>query len=299
MRETLLHLLKISVSVAIPLASLATGLRAATVDPLWLFRRPSLLLRSLLAILVIVPLGTILFLEAIGASGVLASGMIVAILAVGIGPPAALKQSKTAGDTLAYEVELNAVLLALAIVFIPAAVALIGTQYHLALDLRASSVAALVLTRALIPLLIGVLLARFLPRVAAPVGRMAGPFIQIVLLVVVVVALAATWRALFSLGGRAWLTCAAVALGALVVGHLFGGPERAERRMLATFSSMRFPGLALLIATILPLGKQVIPVVLAYAICSTVLVAVYGAVMSRRGHPAGRAAPLAPAPGRA
>jgi BASS family bile acid:Na+ symporter len=296
MRETLVSVFKIVVAVVIPLASLATGLRTVNVDPFWLLKRRPLLLRSLLAILVLIPVGTVLFLQVLHASPLVNTGLMVSILAIGIGPPAAFKRTRAAAAHVDYEVELNVVLLILSIVFIPAAVALLGAYLGLPLRLSASSVAGLVFTRALVPLAIGVLVARFYPRLAAPLARFAGPFVQIVLLVLVVVALAATWRSLFGLGLRTWTICAALALGAMIVGHLCGGHEPADRRVLATFSSMRFPGLALLIASVSPLGKQVVPVVLAYALSSLVLVAIYDAVLSRRGRPAGRAIPV-PAPG--
>jgi BASS family bile acid:Na+ symporter len=302
MHEDLLHVLKIAASIAIPLASLATGLRAATVDPLWLLKRPSLLVRSLLAILVLVPIGTIAFLHAIGASPLVASGVIVAILAVGLGPAAELKRTRAAEAHVVYEVELNVVLLALSIVFIPLAVALVGKHFHRDLHLDASAVAALVLTRALVPLLLGVAVARLLPRLAAPLGRLAAPAIQIFMLAVVAVALVGFWRPLFALGARAWAICGVVALGALAIGHLCGGPEREDRRVLATLSSVRFPGMALLVASVAPLGKKVVPVVLAYIISSALITAVYGTVTSRRPRPAGRAVPaepVLPAPGRA
>jgi bile acid:Na+ symporter, BASS family len=300
MHETLLDAFKTVVSVVIPLAALATGLRASTVDPLWLFKRPALLLRSLLAILVLVPMGTLIFLEAVAPPTLVEGGLLVAILAVGIGPPAAFSHTRAAEEhVVAYEVELNVVLLLLSIIFIPAAVAFLGAYFNLQLRLDPSRVAAVVFTRALVPLLAGVLIARLFPRAIAPLGRVVGPIIQISLLLVVVVALVAFWRGLVGLGGQAWLLCAAVAMGALCVGHLCGGPERSERRVLATFSSTRFPALALLIASVAPRGKQLIPVVLAYVISSLVCGILYGLVMSRRERSAPAPMPLAPISGRA
>ena len=79
----------------------------------------------------------------------------------------------------------------------------------------------------------------------------------------IVIALLATWKALLAIGGGAWLTIAAVALLALVIGHLSGGHDREQRSVLAAFSVMRFPALALLIASILPRGRQLLPFILA------------------------------------
>jgi BASS family bile acid:Na+ symporter len=293
MRDAFMHGLRIAMGVIIPLASVATGLRAAAADPLWLFKRPSLLLRSLLAVLVLVPLVTFALLEVVGASMLIEGGVLVAILAVGIGPPAVFKHTGKDDAHIAYEVEMNVLLLALAILYIPAVLTVLGRYFGRELHLDASRVAWLVLTRSLVPLLVGVLLARFLPRVAEPLGRIAAPLVQVVLLVVVVVALFATRRGLFALGASGWLICAVVAATAVAVGHLCGGPDPLKRKVLVALSAVRFPGLALLIASVLPNGRQVIPVVLAYVLCSVVLLAIYGAVTSgsrrqseRRGIPA-------------
>lgn len=291
MSGTLFHAFKLVVGAVIPFASLVTGLRAATVDPLWLLKRPSLLLRSLLAILILVPVGATAFVESVGASPLIKTGIIVSVLAVGIGPPAILKRTRAATANVAYEVELDIVLMALAIVFVPVAVAVLGRYYGLALSLGAGQVAVLVSTRLIGPLLFGVVMARLAPRVAGPVARVGSPIVQIVLLLVMALAFVATWRGLLGLGVRGWLSCGAIALGALAIGHLCGGSDRSNRRVLAAFCVVRFPGLALLIASIAPLGKQVVPVVLAYAVCSVVIVGVYGAIASRRGRPAGRSIP--------
>jgi BASS family bile acid:Na+ symporter len=297
MRQTVFQALKVILSVVIPLASLATGLEAATVDPFWLFKRPSLLLRSLLALLILIPSGTVLFLEAIHAPPLLLTGLTVSILAVGVGPPALLTHTRARDKNVAYEVELNVVLMALAVAFIPTAVALLGMYFHVPLRLNVAGVAKVVLTRVLVPLLAGVLVARLFPRLAGPLGRVAAPVVQIALLAVVVVALILTWRSLLAIGARGWITSAAVAFGALVIGHLLGGPEPENRRVLATLGAIRFPGMALLIATITPLGRRVVPVVLAYVLSSLVLVALYDAVTSpRRRRVTAEPPPVSPPP---
>ena len=296
MRETLAEIFKVVLAVVIPLASFATGVRAATVDPWWLFRRPGLLFRSLLAIFILVPLATVLFLEAIGAPQLIGAGLIVAILAVGVGPPAAFKRATAKEANVAYEVELNIVVQVVAILFIPLAIAVLGTLFHFAPRLEARRVAVIVVEKAILPLVVGVIMARLFPRVAGPLARIAGPLVQIALLVVVVVALIVTWKPLIALGPRAWALCAAVALLSVTIGHLCGGADREERTVLATFSAMRFPALALLIASILPRGRQLIPVVLAYVLCSFVFTAIYSAATARRQRARGE--PTGAAPGR-
>ena len=47
---------------------------------------------------------------------------------------------------------------------------------------------------------------------------------------------------------------------------------------------MRFPALALVLAAAMPRGEQVLPVVIAYALVSVLILTAYGAVMSCRRH---------------
>jgi bile acid:Na+ symporter, BASS family len=281
MQPTLLAVLKALLRVAVPLAAFATGLRAATCDPVWLLRRPGLLARSLLVVLVVVPASVVLFLRAAAVPPVIAAGLTIAVVAIGIGPPAALHRLKTSEDTIAYELDLNVLLLALAIAYIPAVVALHGALFGTALRLGPAAVARVVLGRALVPLLVGVLLGRLLPRVVAPLARYAGLFVQAVLLSVVVVALLATWHGLLGLGARAWLVCVAIVLGEIAIGQLAGGPDPGTRRVLASFSAVRFPALALLLASLSPRGRAFIPIILAYILTSVVLVAIHDLVTTR------------------
>jgi BASS family bile acid:Na+ symporter len=282
MRDTLLHVLKVALGIAIPLASFTTGVRAASIDPLWLFRRGSLLARSLLAIFVFVPLATVFFLTVVKAPQAVTAGLIVSILAVGIGPPAAMKRTSATDANVAYEVELNIVVQVLAIIFVPLAIAALGSLYHFAPRLESKRVAFIVLERVVVPVVIGVLAARFVPRLAKPLARIAAPLIQLLLLAVIVLALVFMWKSLLGIGGQAWLLAAAVALLALAIGHLTGGADPGERSVLASFSVMRFPALALLIASILPRGRQLLPIVLAYTLCALVFTGIYGAVTKRR-----------------
>ena len=94
-----------------------------------------------------------------------------------------------------------------------------------------------------------------------------------------VLALIATGKFLVAVGGVGWLVAAAVAVGAVVIGHVLGGPDPGSRGVVAAASAMRFPALALVLAAALPGGKRVIPVVLVY-----VAVAFLATTHLRRDH---------------
>src|SRR5262249_16847254 len=122
MNHPLVEVLKTLVRIAIPLASFATGLRAATSDPRWLVKHPGLVTRALLTTLVVLPVGTVLFLETIAVSPAVRAGLTISIIAIGIGPPAffgrarSYDKAKAPGgaaareEALSFEVGLNVVL---------------------------------------------------------------------------------------------------------------------------------------------------------------------------------------------
>src|SRR5262245_38718809 len=96
MSERLLPLLKLLLAVGVPLASLATGLRASV--PFWLWRRPRLLGRALLAILIVVPVLAAILLEVLAPANVyVRAGVMISILSVGLGPADLLR--RTHGET--------------------------------------------------------------------------------------------------------------------------------------------------------------------------------------------------------
>ena len=294
MSEHIHEVLKVVLGVVIPVASFATGLTAASADPLWLTKHPRLLLRSLLIILLVIPVGVVLVMEAIGTPAVVKAALTIAIISIGIGPPAAFKQARAHTHVVAYEVGLNLTLLALALVYLPLAVAVHGAIFHHTVQLGVGQIAGVVLVKALIPMVLGVLAGRLFPKLVAPFARYASIVVQVVLLAIVVMALIATRHQLLALG-TTWLLCLAIVAAEIAIGHFAGRKDPETRGMLVAFSAMRFPALALLIVAAAPRGREFIPVVLAYVLCSFVLVALYQGITARRAK-RGEHAPLPTAP---
>lgn len=281
----MLALFKILVGVAVPLASFALGLQAPRIERNVLREQRSLILRSLFAILVVVPIATVLFAELFRLPDRVKTGLIFAILAVGIGPPMAFQRMKATDPRARSALLLNLVVMISSIAFVPLAYALYGALAHMELRVRPVQVAELVLTRALIPLALGMAAARFLPRFAGPAARWSALVVKAATALMAVLALVATWRVLLEVGGLVWFACAAVALGGLAIGHAMGGPDRETRGVAAVASAKRFPVLALLLAAQAPDGRQVIPVVLVYIICSFAAVTLYGALTTAAWRP--------------
>jgi BASS family bile acid:Na+ symporter len=284
MRAIVQDVFRVLLAVVIPLASFTTGLLAPKPErgQAGLWRRPGQLARDLLAVLILVPLWVVLLVVALPLSPAVRSGLLVATLAVGIGPVSSMKRMGANTPSAREALELNLVVLVISLAFVPLAFVALAAAFHADAVVGAGAVAKVVLGRALVPVLLGLGAARLWPRFAASAGPRLAKVINAVLLVVVLAAIALTWRQLVALGGAGWLACALAALGAIVIGHALGGPEAGTRAVVAAASAMRFPALALVLATATRQGRRLIPVILAYVISALVLLGVYGLAMSRR-----------------
>jgi len=302
MRSIIKEVFPVLLAVLIPLVSFTTGLLGLRQAPgggaprLW--RKPEHLSRDLLAILILVPLWTLLLVSIVPLSPVVRAGLLVVALAVGIGPVAGMKRMGGATAEAREALDLNLVVLVISLAFVPIAFAALASLFHREFHVGVGAVAKVVLGRALIPLLLGMGAARLAPRFAAKAGPVLMKIVNIVLLLVLVLALVATAKHLAALGVVGWLVDGAAALGAVIIGHLLGGPDPRTRGIVATASAMRFPALALVLAAAMPRGQQVLPVVIAYALLSFLILTAYGAVMARRGHrkQGEPVTPLRPAP---
>lgn len=284
MRSTIEEVFRVLLAVLIPLASFTTGLQAprAARGELRLWRRPGQLGRDLLAVLILVPLWVIAIVLVLPLSPAARGGLLIATLAVGIGPVAALNRMKSATRETREALDLNLIVLLISLAFVPIAFAALAALFRAEAHISIADVAKVVLGRALVPLLLGIGAARLWPRFAASTGPRFMKIINILLVVVFVAALVVTWKFLAQIGGLTWLACALISCGAIAIGHALGGPDPGTRGVLAAASVMRFPALALALAAVTRAAHRVIPVILAYILVSIVLITIYGLVMSRR-----------------
>ena len=284
MRSAIQEVFKLLLAVLIPLAAFTTGLRAPKPGQpdarLW--RHPAQLFRDLLAILILVPLWAIFLVRVLPVSPIVRGGLLIAVLAVGIGPAAGMKRMGPRAANASEALDLNMIVLVLSMIFVPIGFALVAAVFHRDLHVGAVAVAKVVLGRALIPLLLGLGAARLSPRLAGAAGPWLSKIINVVLVAVVAIALLVTGKRLAAIGGLGWLVAAAVAVGAVVIGHVLGGPNRESRGVVAVASAMRFPALALVLAAALPRGNEVIPVILVYVLAAFLATTIYSAIMARR-----------------
>jgi BASS family bile acid:Na+ symporter len=145
------------------------------------------------------------------------------------------------------------------------------------LQMGARDVALIVLTSVLLPLVAGmsvrVLWPGFADSWAEPIGKVATVLLALACLPILFTSI----RAILTLVGDGTLfALAAFAIVGIIVGHVLGGPNPDDRRVLALATSVRHPAIALAIAHAnFPGQKLAGAVILIYVIVSSILAAPY------------------------
>lgn len=283
--KTLLTIVKDVAAVAVPLAAFSSGLSSAgRLEGFSLWKNHGSLLRPLLAILVIVPAMAVLLLSLFDLPDASRLGLLAAIVAIGIGPPAFMKATNQKDAVVGFEIVLNVSLLLLSIVFLPLAMAIHKHVAHDQAYLDPWSVAKVVFLRALLPLALGIGVARMFPERIAPHVHRSRVVASVLMLVVVALGVLVSLKSIVALGWVAWLAAACLALGAIVAGDLIGRAEGEKRTVLVSFCTMRFPALALLVAGATSYGPRLVPVVLLYTLVSSLLLLGYRLLRARHSH---------------
>lgn len=240
------ELLMIVLKASILLTVLSLGLNATWDDALHLFRRPSLLVRSVVSMNVAMPL--------VACALVVATDMPVpvrvalAALAVSPVPPILPKKQVKAGGDASYAIGLLAGIAVLAIIVVPVTVPAIANAFDRTAQVSPLQVAKVVVASVLAPLALGIVVRAWRPsiadRLAAPIARVG----MVLLIGGAAVLLYASWPAIRVLiGNGTVLVIAVMVVCGLAIGHLMGGPEADDRTVLALSTATRHPAMALAI----------------------------------------------------
>lgn len=256
-------LLKLSIAALI----LGIGMTATMDDVTYLWRRPVLLGKSLLAMYVAMPLVAALMARTLDLPRSTELGLV--ILAVCAGAPLLPKKLLKAGGDPAYVFSLIVTTSLLAIVTVPVSLHLLS--HYVAFDTAAVTpvrVSYLILTSLLVPLGAGMVIRQVSPALADRFGDPLLKIAGIVMAVCGLVALVAGFHLVFDVGWPSLVAFGAFTLAAIAVGHLLGGPEPANRTSLAVACASRHIGLALLIAANAR-KQQTLALVVAYLLAAS------------------------------
>ena len=244
MADTLLLLIKLSVGAMI----LAVGMGATFADVAYLWRRPALLLRSVLAMYVLVPLAAFVLAELLP----LAPGVRVALLviAVSAGAPLLPRRLRLGGSPYVFSLVVTSSLLA--IVLVPAWLAVLSRHFDVAIHVGTADVAAVLARAFLLPLVIGILLGMALRRVVpARTERIADTVFAlaaVVLAVATLILIADQWQVFTEVRGPGIVALLALMVISVAIGHALGGPNPDDRTALAIACCTRHIGIVVILA---------------------------------------------------
>ena len=241
------QLIILGLQASIFLTVFGYGLQATLADVLYVVRRPAVLVRSLVAMLVIMPIVAVIITELFEFH--LPVEIALVALAISPIPPLLPQRVVKAGGEASYGLGLMATAAIVSIVFIPLAVRVIGRFFGAPLAIGPGAVARLALVTVLVPLAAGIgfraVASRLAERIAKPVGLIA---IVVLAFGAVAVLIAALPEVLALVGNGTIVVIVAFVVLGLAVGHLLGGQERNDQIALAISTACRHPAIALAIA---------------------------------------------------
>jgi BASS family bile acid:Na+ symporter len=222
----------------------AVGLEATPADVLFLSRHAGLFGRSLLSMNVIMPVLALL----VATVSSLKRDVELALVALAMSPIPPFLPLKTAkvGGTDSYMVSLLAVESLLAIAFVPLTLWFIGRLLGASLYVSPVIVARIVVIGMLVPVVAGILVRRISPSFADRVAKPANKLAVVLLAAGVLPLLIKVWRPMTSLvGDGTIIAIVALVFAGLAIGHALGGPEPANRPVLALATATRHPAVAI------------------------------------------------------
>jgi BASS family bile acid:Na+ symporter len=248
------------------------------------FRQPSgLLMRALFAVLVLVPLVVFGILMLFDLPVALASGL--ALLAAAPGAPMTAKRAQLAAGNIPFAANLQLKLVLAAIWFTPLSLALFKACFPLLPNLASSpmNVFREVAMVSLLPVGVGLLVQRLLPRVAERIGKPLALTSNLLFLLLLALIAWPALRMVVPLGWMASLAILVMATAALAVGHALGfGAALNQRASIATACIARNLGLAVVVASSDGLLAEVMPTLVAYLLLGMAAAVPYAAWMRRR-----------------
>ncbi len=265
---SLIHLM---LKASIVLTVFALGLSTRPQDVAYIIRRPELLLKSLLSINIVMPLFVVSMIAIIQLEPVVQIALIS--LSVSPIPPMLPKKARKAAGDASYAIGLLVLVALLAVALVPLSVHLMGWAFSRHAEISRTDVGLILAANVLTPMGAGLVVRhvarQFAERIAVPISL----FASILLMACIPPILFTATPAILSLIGNGTLIAiVAFVLVGLAAGHLLGGPDPANRAVLALTTSSRHPGVAAAIASAnFPQQKLVLPAILLYLLVNVLI----------------------------
>jgi BASS family bile acid:Na+ symporter len=260
---------------------LAVGLHASRGDLVYVLRRPRLLLKAILAVIVIPPIAAGVLVALLPIDPVVKAGIM--LMAVSPVPPLVPGKELKVGARKEYAYGVYVAMALLTIVSVPLVLAIASWAFGRHDYVSIGRVASMVLAGVLVPLAIGLIVNRVAPRFAERAWSVVYKLSMVAVVLAFLPILITAYPAMVSLVGDGALAAMAVAtVISLVGGHLLGGADLCDRATLAMASSVRHPGIAIMIAGAVSAEPRVSAAILMFVLVGLVVSIPYQAWVKRK-----------------
>jgi BASS family bile acid:Na+ symporter len=279
--ESLKHILPLLLTASLMGLVLTVGLKASPGDLLYVLRRPKLLGKAILAVTIIPPVAAAILVWFLPLEPVVKAGIM--LMAMSPVPPLVPGQELSLGSRKEYAYGVYVAMALLTFITVPVAFNLAARLFGHGATLPFSLIGQTLLTGVLAPLAVGLAISRLSPKVAARAAPWVYKLSMLLVVMVFLPILASIWPALERLIGNGTIL-AMVVLSAITLagGHLLGGPDPIDRGTLAIASSVRHPGIAMLLANAAFNDKRVTAAVLLFLLVSMIVGTIYKIWFKRR-----------------
>ncbi len=271
------------VTITIFTLMLTIGVNLSFEKLLSLCRRPFLLLRALLAVVVLVPLVVIVLLRLFDLPSGVATGL--ALLAAAPGAPLTTKRSQMAGGKFPHSASLQLTLALLAVIITPITLAIFYALFDLETQrvlVSVSQVFQQVVRVQFLPIILGLLIQKFSPKITSVIGKPLIVIGNILFLLLLILLSVPGFRLIRQIGILPLVVIVIMVVISLAIGHLLGGSEVDKRSALAIACIARNIGLAMYIAIFSNAQEQVLPTLVSYIILGSLIAIPYSTWSKRQ-----------------
>jgi BASS family bile acid:Na+ symporter len=274
MTELLLTGLKLAVGLMI----LGIGLSATPADLALLWRRPGLLLRSLVAMYVLVPAAAVVLVKLLPIP--IPAKVALLVLAVSAGAPLLPRRLATFGSR-GYVFSLVVASSLASIVLVPLSIGVLTRNFAAQIEVEPLAAAAVIGKSFLGPLALGMVLRALLPALGERLAHGLTAVAGLLLVASALLLLLLNYPLLIDARWSGFGALVLLMVIALAIGHGVGGPDPDDRTALAVACATRHLGIAVLVATSFP-GPRVVVLISAYIVISVVVSVPYLAWRKRQ-----------------
>ena len=270
----LANIIKICLPLSLMAVMFTQGLELKLSELLAIFKeRPLVMLRSLVVVLVLVPIAALAIILLFKPSPATVIGL--AILAASPAAPFQLRNIHKKVGSLVYLHSLHLSLALFSIISVPAVLYLLAEALDFQAEVSVFQVGKTVGQALLLPVVVGMVFGAVFPKAADRIGPTLGRIAEIGLLVMVVLVLIKTSSLLLKMDAWSYVVMTIFIIVNFVLGHVLGPRDAQERTTLAMESGARNFGLAMTIGVLNFSAERALAVLIPYIILFGVISTLY------------------------